>query len=70
MKIVSIEKGDTIKYFYIEVELKDKRIAEVTLIENYQRNGDYTSFDISIINDEEFNTKEIDRIGRFIKDNF
>jgi len=67
MKIINREKGDTIEYSYIDIELKDKRVAEITLIENYHRNEDFTALDISIINEEEFTEKEIKKIKEFVK---
>jgi len=69
MKIINREKGDTIKYSYIEIELKDKRVAEITLTENYHINTAYTDFNISIVNDEKFTKKEIEKIKKFIEDN-
>ena len=67
MEIEVIQKELTYyrKTFYVELEI-NKKIVELTIVEDYNFNGDYTSVDWEQINDEELEDEESDLIDDWV----
>ena len=70
MKIISREKGDTIKYFYLDIELDNGKEAEVSVIQNYHTNPDFSEVEVEILNAKDFTAKEIKEIKEFAEENY
>ena len=70
MKIIEREEGDVIKHYYLSIELSDGREVEVTVIQSYDINPDFTNLESEIISAEDFTSKEIEEIKKFAEENY
>jgi len=70
MKIITKEEGDTIKHYYLDIELSDGREVEVNIIQTYHTNPDFSDAEVMIIDDKGFTDKEIEEIKEFAEENY